>query len=190
VTPADGQPGESALLTLEPFIEAVRAGVEGAGWTLSGLQKTTSHQFEGRWEGESTRSAYLFFHSRAESVEASIDVYLDETTQGLTGNLALVVDLVPLAALGDPSAALRVLGTLAGSCLPRGFGTPVTLRLRLQEGGADPSTAETEVRFKVRLSRRTVGAGADAVRRLAASAVAGFERILGAPELARYTAGD
>ncbi len=36
-----------SLLTLEPLIDAVREGVEAEGWELSGLQKTTSHQFEG-----------------------------------------------------------------------------------------------------------------------------------------------
>jgi len=181
-----GPPSEEALLTLEPLIDAIRSGVEGAGWPLSGLQKTTSHQFEGRWQGESTRSAYLFFHSEGGSEDASIDVYLDETSQGLTGNLALVVDLVPLSELGDPSAALRSLGSLAASRLPPEHATPVTLRFRLQTGDADPGAAETEVRFKVRIPRRTVTAGADAVRRLAASAVEGFARILAAPELARY----
>ncbi|HUF77059.1 MAG TPA: hypothetical protein VMM35_12315 [Longimicrobiales bacterium] len=177
-----------ALLTLEPLIEAVRAGVEGAGWALSGLQKTTSHQFEGRWQGESTRSAYLFFHSERAPEEASLDVYLDETTQGLAGNLALVVDLAPLAELGDPAEALRVFGALTSTCLPPDHATPLTLRLRL-EGEADPATAETEVRFKVRIPRRAVGAGAEAVRRLAASAVGGFERILASAELARFTIG-
>ena len=181
-----GPPRGEGLLTLEPLIDAVRAGVEGAGWTLSGLQKTTSHQFEGRWEGDSTRSAYLFFHAEGGSADASIDVYLDETSQGLTGNLALVVDLVRLAELGDPSDALRSLGSIAASRLPPEHATPVTLRFRLKTGKAEPGTAETEVRFKVRIPRPVVTAGADAVRRLAASAVEGFERILAAPELARY----
>lgn len=185
-----GSSGEGALLTLEPLIESVRTGVEGAGWTLSGLQKTTSHQFEGRWEGESTRSAYLFFHSERSSTDASIDVYLDETTQALTGNLALVVDLVALAELGDPAHALRVFGTLSSSSLPPDYATPVTLRLRMQDGDADPALAETEVRFKVRIPRRTMGAGGEAVRRLAAAAVAGFERILASPELSRYVLED
>ena len=57
------------ILTLEPLVDAVREGVESAGWHLSGLQKTTSLEFEGRWEGESTRSAYLFFHRADESDE-------------------------------------------------------------------------------------------------------------------------
>ena len=184
-----GGPRRGGLLTLEPLIEAVREGVEAAGWTLSGLQKTTSHQFEGRWEGESTRSAYLFFHSERAPEDASIDVYLDETTQGLTGNLALVVDLAPLAELGDPAEALRVFGVLASACLSPDHATPVTLRLRLQEGEADPATAETEVRFKVRIPRRAVGAGAEAIRELAASAVGGFERILASAELVRFTNG-
>jgi hypothetical protein len=180
--------GGGALLTLEPLMDAVRSGVESGGWTLSGLQKTTSHQFEGRWEGDSTRSAYLFFHSERASVDASIDVYLDETSQGLTGNLALVVDLVPLAELGDSQRALRALGALAKRGLPTGHSTPVTLRLRLRDGAADPATADAETRFKIRIPRTTIDEGADAVRHLAAEAVAGFERILSAPELARYAA--
>ena len=42
------------------------------------------------------------------------------------------------------------------------------------------------MRFKVRIPRRAVGDGAEAVRLLAASAVQGFERILAAPELGRF----
>ena len=69
----------ASFLTLEPLIDALREAIEAAGWSLSGLQKTTSHQFEGRWEGESTRSAYLFFH-RADGPDfASVDGYLDAT---------------------------------------------------------------------------------------------------------------
>jgi hypothetical protein len=187
VTSAGDTSSGDALLTLEPLIETVRAGVEGRGWSLSGLQKTTSHEFEGRWEGESTRSAYLFFHSERAPEDASVDVYLDETTRGLTGNLALVVDLVPLADLGEPAEALRVFGALATAFLPADHTTPVTLRLRLQEGDADPAKADTEVRFKIRIPRRTVLAGGEAVRRLAASSVDAFERILASAELARFT---
>jgi len=175
------------LLTLEPLIEAVRSGIESTVWALSGLQKTTSHQFEGRWEGESTRSAYLFFHPGTTTADdVSIDVYLDETSQGLTGNLALVVDLVPLAELGDPTEALRTLAALATSFLPSEHARPVTLRLRLQDGTSDPRRAETEVRFKVRVPRADVSRGAGAVRSLAEASVQGFERILGSAELARY----
>ena len=86
----------NSILTLEPLIEAVQEDVLATGWELSGLQKTTSHQFEGRWDGESTRSAYLFFHLDEGRQDASIDVYLDETSRGLMGNMALVVDLLDL----------------------------------------------------------------------------------------------
>ena len=102
------------------------------------------------------------------------------------GNLALVVDLVALADLGHPTDAMRTLGGLARACLPAEYATPVTLRLRLENGDEDPATAETEVRFKIRIPRRVVAAGADAVQRLSATAVGGFERILRSPELARY----
>ena len=171
-------------------MDAVRAGLEGAGWELSGLQKTTSHQFEGRWEGESTRSAYLFFHAPNSSDPVSVDVYLDETSRGLTGNLALVVDLVDLGELGDAAAALQALGALAARTLPEGYTTPLTLRLRLRDGADDPASAESEVRFKVRLPRSTIGEGREAVQRLCASALSAFEGILEAPELRRSLARD
>ena len=171
-------------------MDAVRQGVEGAGWRLSGLQKTTSLEFEGRWEGESTRSAYLFFHRAEESDDVSIDVYLDETSQGLTGNLALVADLVPQGRLGDPGRALGVLGSIAKREMPPGCAAPLTLRLRLPDGGTDPADAEVETRFKLTLSSRSIAAGPDEIRGLAAAAVEAFERILAADELARFRSAD
>jgi len=178
------------ILTLEPLLEAVREGIEGAGWTLSGLQKTTSLEFEGRWEGESTRSAYLFFHAPDRADGVSIDVYLDETSQGLAGNLALVVDVLPLAHLGEPATVLGELGAVAKTELPAGHLTPLTLRLRLPDAGRQAGDAEAEVRFKVVLSRRSIAAGRDELRRLAAEAVASFERILVSAALARYLPPD
>lgn len=180
-------PREEALLTLEPLIDAVRAGVERVGWKLSGLQKTTSHQFEGRWEGDSTRSAYLFFHPPHGPDFVSVDVYLDETTQGLTGNLALVVDLAQLQALGDTHDVLRELGKMSSAALPSGHRTPVTLRLRLDDGMLEPGEADVEVRFKLRLTRRTIGRGAEAIRDLATETVKAFEGILAEADLVRLT---
>src|SRR5262245_2775353 len=113
---------------------------------MSGLQKTTSHQFEGRWEGESTRSAYLFFHRPDRWDAVGIDVYLDETSRGLQGTLSLVVEGPRLSGIGDPSDALALLGAAASERLPRGYRTPVSLRVRLPEPTADPGTSEVEVR--------------------------------------------
>ena len=181
---------EEGVFTLEPLMEAVRTGVENTGWELSGLQKTTSHQFEGRWEGESTRSAYLFFHRPSGQDHVSIDAYLDETSRGLTGNLALVVDLVPLAGMGDPEEALRRLGRLSSALLPAEYRTPLTLRLRLRNGGDDPRAAQTEVRFKLRLPKESIAAGSAAISKLASSTVEAFESILSSTELARYLDSD
>jgi hypothetical protein len=127
-----------ALLTLEPFIDAVRDGVVSVGWELSGLQKTTSHEFEGRWAGDSTRSAYLFFHEPEGYGWASLDVFLDETSKGLSGNLALAVDGRTLGELGDVTTAMRRLGSIAGETLPQEFRTPVTLRVRLDHPDLQP----------------------------------------------------
>lgn len=181
MTGSDG----AALLTLEPLIDAIREGVEGAGWELSGLQKTTSHQFEGRWEGESTRSAYVFFHAPMGPDYASVDVYLDETSRGLTGNLALVVDLRPLGTLGSVETVLRALAAEASSVLDANQRRPLTLRLRLGDADTDMAEAETEVRFKVRIPRGTIEAGARAVTALARESVASFERLLRSSELSQ-----
>jgi hypothetical protein len=178
------------ILTLEPLIDAVRAGVERAGWALSGLQKTTSHQFEGRWEGESTRSAYLFFHSSSGPDWASIDVYLDETGRGLTGNLALVVDLAPLGSLGPTRALLQTMGRLSAAALREGLRRPLTVRFRLSDVAADAADAETEVRFKVRLPRAVVEGGESAVGDFAVEAVSAFERVLRSPELEARAGAD
>lgn len=183
-------PESEGILTLEPLIDAIREGLEGAGWELSGLQKTTSHQFEGRWEGESTRSAYLFFHSPSAPEPVSVDVYLDETSRGLTGNIALVVDLVALRDLGEPGEALRILGTLSSAALPSKSRNPLTLRLRLEDGSSDPAEAETEVRFKLRLPKDVIAAGPASIQRLAATTVGAFETIIASVELSRYVAHD
>jgi hypothetical protein len=180
----------SEILTLEPLIEAVREGIEAAGWELSGLQKTTSLEFEGRWEGESTRSAYLFFHAPDRADVVSIDVYLDETTRGLAGNMALVVDLAPLASLPGPGTVIGELGAVAKRELPRGYAAPLTLRLRLSDGAKDPGGAEGEVRFKLVLPERTIESGRAEIRDLARDTVVSFERILASEALARYLPPD
>lgn len=177
------------ILTLEPLIEAVREGVESTGWELSGLQKTTSHQFEGRWEGDSSRSAYIFFHPPDGPDWVSVDVFLDETSKGMTGNLALVVDMEALGELGEVGEALGVLGRLSTQFLPSGYRTPVTLRFRLDNGARDPAEAESEVRFKLRFPKTALEAGTSAIAALTSATVRAFEALMQSPELARYLDG-
>lgn len=145
-------------------------------------------EFEGRWEGESTRSAYLFFH-RSDVDDVSIDVYLDETGRGLTGNLALVIDLAPLGTFGDPAGALSDFRRLATNEMPRGFAAPLTLRLRLPDGPTDPAQAEVEVRFKLTVPSRVIAAGGQEIRSLVVDTVTAFERILASQALVRYRSG-
>lgn len=166
------------ILTLEPLIEAIRVGVEAAGWELSGLQKTTSHQFEGKWEGESTRSAYLFFHLPDGADAVGMDVYLDETGRGLSGNLALVVDLCRFDEVGDIGGLLATLGDASSGLLPARYRRPVTVRLRMADAAEDPGAAETEVRFKVRIPSKTIRAGSEAVTALAGEAMGAFHALL------------
>ena len=110
---------EGPVLTLEPLIDAVRDAVEAAGWTLSGLQKTTSHEYAGRWTGESSRSAYLFFHRPSGGDEVSVESFLDETSRRLEGNLSLVLEGPALARLGDARAALEAVAAAAHRRVPR-----------------------------------------------------------------------
>jgi hypothetical protein len=174
------------ILTLEPLLEAVKEGLEGAGWELSGLQKTTSYEFEGRWAGDSSRSAYLFFHSEEVPEWVSLDVFLDETSRGLKGNLALVVDGPELSVISDPEAVLSRLASAAGRALPEGYRTPITLRYRLPRLSGSPLESDSEVRFKLYLPARAMKAGHSAVAALAASTARAFRQILESPDLGSF----
>jgi hypothetical protein len=178
------------LLTLEPLLDAIREGLEGAGWALSGLQKTTSHQFEGRWKGESTRSAYLFFHRPDLPDGISIDIFLDETSKGLKGNIALVLDGPLLGQAGDADATLKVLSGIASSHLPSGYRSPITLRLWLEGSDRAPDEAESEYRFKVHYPKSVVQEGGSAVHALTGTIVRAFESVLGDGRLARFRPPD
>ncbi len=168
---------QGPILTLEPLVEGVRDGLETAGWALSGLQKTTSHEFEGRWAGESTRSAYLFFH-RDENEEASIDVYLDETSRGLQGNLALVVELEEVEGLPGTPSLVGSLAELAAAHLPEGYRTPISLRYRLADSDTSVTRLQVEARIKLRIPGAAVEAGANAVSALSAATARSFEAVL------------
>jgi hypothetical protein len=172
------------ILTLEPLLEAVREGLVGQGWELSGLQKTTSYEFEGRWAGDSSRSAYLFFHADGVPEWVSIDAFLDETSRGLKGNLALVFEGPELSRVNNPEEILAHLAGLAKRTLPKGYHTPLTLRYRLSKLDADPGEADTEFRFKLHIPSSALKAGHSAVVALAESASSAFRGILDSTELA------
>lgn len=174
------------VMTLEPFLEAVRRGLEGEGWELSGLQKTTSYEFEGRWAGDSSRSAYLFFHRPELGDWVSLDAFLDETSKGLRGNLALVVDGPEMGGMPPPGESLRRLAELAEKALPGGYRAPITLRYRLPGPRKAPEEAETEIRFKLHYPAKAMEAGAGAVSSLARAASEAFLRILQASELGPF----
>jgi hypothetical protein len=178
------------ILTLEPLLEAVREGLVASGWELSGLQKTTSYEFEGRWAGDSSRSAYLFFHAEGVPEWVSIDVFLDETSRGLKGNLALVVDGPELSDVSDPGRVLAHLAALARRTLPEGYHTPLTLRYRLPKLDESPAEADTEFRFKLYIPVSALRAGHSAVVALAESTASAFRRILGSPELEPFLAAE
>jgi len=169
--------------TLEPLIEAIQDGIVSVGWELSGLQKTTSHHFEGRWAGDSTRSAYLFFHRPEGPDWAGLDVYLDETSRGLSGDLALVVDARPLGGLGDARALLAGLGRRTAAFLPEGYKRPVSVRFRLEHPEDAPEDASTEIRFKLGIPHVAIEAGGRTLAALASATASAFTRLLSDPGL-------
>lgn len=173
------------LLTLEPLMEAVRDGAASAGWSLSGMQKTTSQEFEGRWSGASTRSAYLFFHHPVHEA-VSVDAYLDETSDGLRGNLALVADLHPLPELPGIPETLDALAGLSSTYLPDGYRTPVTLRLRLGDPGRPATDATLETRIKLVLPPAALDAGHGAVSAVTSTTLSAFRRLLADGGAARW----
>lgn len=176
-----------SLLTLEPLLEAVREGVEGRNWDLSGLQKTTSHEFEGRWAGESTRSAYLFFHRESAPEWVSVEGFLDETSRGLRANLSLVVEGPDLGDVEDVERALETLASLARRHLPEGYERPISVRFRLAGVGIDAGAAESQLRFKLHLPKSAIDAGAGAVSALAGAAADAFEAVFRDPLLRPFT---
>ena len=207
---------EQEILTLEPLLESVREGVQEVGWELSGLQKTTSHRFEGRWEGDSTRSAYLFFHRPGTDEPVSVDVYLDETSRGLKGNLALVLEGREPQITGRAPEVLEALGKVAARELPEGYRTPVSIRYRIpdgvegpqrKEGRPDPGSGngaehadaaregrntfdagdiDVEVRIKLRIPDTAIEAGQSAVSALSSAVVGAFEKLLEEDAVAHY----
>ena len=176
--------GGADLLTLEPLLDAVRTGVENAGWLLSGLQKTTSHEFEGKWAGQSTRSAYLFFHRTDLPESVSVEAFLDETSDGLRGNLALVLDGPNLGRLGDVTPVLERVARATSETLPEGYGTPVSLRLAVPDSSTPADRAEAQFRIKLAIPGAAMDAGGSAVSALASAAVSAYEALLERPEVA------
>lgn len=173
----------SELLTLEPLLDAVRQGIEAAGWTLSGLQKTTSHEFTGRWAGDSTRSAYLFFHREGLPDDVSVDAFLDETSRGLRGNVALVLKGPDLEEIPEVGTFIAELGRVAAGRLPEAFRAPLSVRFSVADVH-DAAEAASEVRFKVRLPASAIRAGGSAVHALCETLVGDFEGLLRHEELA------
>lgn len=175
------------VLTLEPFIEAIRQGVEASGWALSGLQKTTSHEFAGRWEGESSRSAYLFFHRSGADDGIGIEAFLDETTRGIQGNLSLVLEGPPLERLGDVPSALAAATDAVRRSLARAHHAAVSLKFRVEDAGGRVEAAGTELRVKVRVPQSALHEGVAAVAALTGRVVRAYESLLEDPGLALYS---
>ncbi|MBI4540674.1 MAG: hypothetical protein HY704_14330 [Gemmatimonadetes bacterium] len=169
---------DGALQTLEPLVEAVQRGIEEEGWRLSGIQKTTSYEFEGRWAGESTRSAYLFFHRAGVPEGWSVDAFLDETSGGLSGNLALVVDGPDLDEILDVRGLLVTLQAGAALALPAAQRESLAVRFLVADVRSGAKKVESELRFKVELPNSAVVAGASVVSAVCRAVIRAYEALL------------
>jgi hypothetical protein len=108
----------------------------------------------------------------------SIYVFLDETTKGLKGNLALVVTGPELGLLGPMPDLLVALAKVTADCLPEHAHTPFVLCLGMDDPKDDPRAAETEVRIKLTIPSEALSAGASEVSALASTTTEAFERLL------------
>jgi hypothetical protein len=115
-----------------------------------------------------------------------VDVFLDETSRGIQGNLALVVDGPRLSELGDARSALAAVAAAAGERMQEPDRVPVVLRLRLADPGDPVDDATVELRVKIPIPESALRSGHAAVAALAAAGVRDFERLLAHPELLRY----
>jgi hypothetical protein len=172
------------ILTLEPLMEGVREGGVHAGWELSGLQKTSSREFEGRWAGQTSRSAYLLFRRSDLPPTVAVESFLDETCRGLEGNLSLVLDGPRLREVGSVQTVMERLSTAMVETLPRGFRTPLSTRVQLNDPACPPGEGEVQVRIRFSLPRAFLQGGVPALADRVAETIAHFERLLERPEVA------
>ena len=165
--------------TLEPLIECVRTFLHGAGWSLTGLQKTTSYEYEGAWAGSSVRSAYAFFHQvhDEEGEGPSIEVFLDETEDGPDGTIALVVPGPPVGELPRVDSLLQACGALLSRAVPAGIPAPISVSYQ-HDAARDVARARCKVRFKANVPRVAVSAGVASVQAVLSTAIGAFTQVL------------
>ncbi len=171
------------LLTLEPLADVVRDTIREDDWSLSGLQKTTSYEYDGRWEGESTRSAYLFYHPVAGWEGVSLDVFLDETRRGLTASLTLVLQGPVLNDLGGVAAALERTSGIVASVVPAEVTSAVSLRAALPDVRRPAGTAETTIRVRQAVPGVAIETGKQAVAAVVRSILGTFADLRAHPDV-------
>lgn len=89
----------------------------------------------------------------------SVDVFVDETSRGIQGNLALVLEGPSLDRLGNTMEALGAVAPAAQRILPPTYRAPLSLRLRLAHTALEPSSATAEFRVKLRISQDALRGG-------------------------------
>ncbi|MGI9628255.1 MAG: hypothetical protein ACR2QM_15585 [Longimicrobiales bacterium] len=168
-----------SIETLEPLLAAVTANVHAKGWRLSGVQKTTSYEYEGPWEGSALRSAYAFFHRGAdpEGVGPSVEVFIDETEEGVDGALSLLLQGPALGEEPDVPALVSLAVELAAQSLPREMPAPISVTYS-HPGRKLPDSATAKVRFKGKIPRSAAEAGTAAVDAVLNTTFESFQDVL------------
>ena len=165
--------------TLEPLLSVAREQLTTRGWSLSGVQKTTSYEYEGAWESASLRSAYAFFHDGEdpEGDGPALELFIDESEEGLEATLSLVADAPGLEKEPDTGALLGRAVRIAANALPVELPAPVALSYH-HRGRASPESSQARVRFKSRIPVTAIRAGESAVRATLSTLEGAFREIL------------
>ena len=84
--------------------------------------------------------------------------------------------------LGTMQELFTSLVKVGKECMPEGYRTPITVRMRVEGPDTAPGAASSEVRLKLYIPTKETKASSAAVSALASSAVAALERVLAHPD--------
>ncbi len=165
--------------TLEPFLSVLRRDIEAGGWVLSGLQKTTSYEYDGAWEGGTLRSAYGFFHLVGdENGEGpSLEAFVDESHASLDGALSLVMKAPGPERVPGVADLLAVALSLVERAVPEGIPAPVSVTYSSSPGRTGPEAVDATVRFKARVPGSAVQGGERTIRAVTCTILKAFEEV-------------
>ncbi|MDH3223662.1 MAG: hypothetical protein OEO23_08090 [Gemmatimonadota bacterium] len=165
--------------TLEPFLSVLRRNIEAGGWVLSGLQKTTSYEYDGAWEGGTLRSAYGFFHLAGDGngEGPSLEAFVDEAETSLDGTLSLVMKAPGPERVPGVADLMEVALSLVERTVPEGIPAPVSVTYSSSPGRTGPESVDATVRFRARVPGSAVQGGERTIRAVTCTILEAFEEV-------------